>query len=102
MTALPITGKVPPPVTIANASPSNGLGLRSALLMESFVSIRIKRNAGVAGAIVADVSRSPRLVWGDAHAVQEGHSQLTPAQVKVFIPRMLLRSERNTYSVDRV
>jgi hypothetical protein len=58
MTALPITGKVPPPVTIANASPSNGLGLRSALL-ESFVSIRIKRNAGVAGAIVADVSRSP-------------------------------------------
>ena len=59
MTALPITGKVPPPVTIANASPSNGLGLRSVLLVESFVSIRIKRNAGVAGAIVADVSRSP-------------------------------------------
>jgi hypothetical protein len=58
MTTLTITGKVPPPVTIANASPSNGLGLRSALL-ESFVSIRIKRNAGVAGAIVADVSRSP-------------------------------------------
>jgi hypothetical protein len=59
MTALPITGKVPPPVTIANASPSNGLGLRSALLMESFVSIRINRNARVAGAIVADVSRFP-------------------------------------------
>ena len=31
MTALPITGKVPPPVTIANASPSDGLGLRSVL-----------------------------------------------------------------------
>jgi hypothetical protein len=59
MTALPITGKVPPPVTIANASPSNGLGLRSVLLVESFVSIRIKRNAGAAGAIVADVSPSP-------------------------------------------
>ena len=42
MTALPITGKVPPPVTIANASPSDGLGLRSVLPMESFVSIRIR------------------------------------------------------------
>jgi hypothetical protein len=101
MTALPITGKVPPPVTIANASPSNGLGLRSVLLVESFVSIRIKRNAGVAGAIVADVSRSPRLVWGDAHAVQEGHSQLTPKQVTVFIPRTLLRSERTLLSCRR-
>jgi hypothetical protein len=28
MTELTITGKVPPPVTIANVSPSNGLGLR--------------------------------------------------------------------------
>ena len=26
--------------------------------------------------------RVPQLVWGDAHAVQEGHSQLTPAQGK--------------------
>ena len=41
MMTLIITGKVPPPVTIANVSPSNGLGLRLVLAVESFVSIRI-------------------------------------------------------------
>ncbi len=40
MTALTITGKVPPPVTIANVSPSNGLGLRLVPAVESFVSIQ--------------------------------------------------------------
>jgi hypothetical protein len=40
MTTLTITGKVPPPVTIANESPSNGLGLRVVLAVESFESIQ--------------------------------------------------------------
>ena len=40
MTERTITGKVPPPVTIANVAPSDGLGLRLVLAVESFVSIR--------------------------------------------------------------
>jgi hypothetical protein len=52
MTALTITGKVPPPVTIANVSPSNGLGLRYYSQWSPLYRYGSEGNAGVAGATV--------------------------------------------------
>jgi hypothetical protein len=60
MTALTITGKVPPPVTIANISPSDGLGLRFSTRRGVLCLDTSRGNAGVAGAKVTAASHAPR------------------------------------------